>query len=117
MLVLMGAIIQGCTMLLCDMPALRTRSQSPIGMFYWEVNWRFLEYPINIYPRPIQLIFTSILPFGFISFYPVQVLLGKQEGILPQITMWLSPVVALLLVLLTALCWQKIMHRYESTGT
>jgi len=116
-LIITGALIQGCMMLICDMPALRTRSQSPTGMFYWDVNWWFSQYPVNIYPRPLQLIFTSLLPFGFISFYPVQVLLGKQEGILPQLTIWLSPVVAVILVIITVFCWRGITHRYESAGT
>jgi len=116
-LVIAGAVIQGCMMLICDMPALRTRSQSPTGMFYWEINWHFMRYPINIYPRPFQLIFTSILPFGFISFYPVQALLGKQEGILPVVMVWMSPVAAGLLILITAVCWHRVTNRYESAGT
>ena len=116
-LIIMGAVIQGCMMLICDMPSLRTRSQSPTGVLFWEVNWRFIEYPINIYPRPFQLIFTSLLPFGFISFYPVQVLLGKQVGIFAQVTMWLSPAVAVVLIFITALCWRAMTRRYESAGT
>jgi ABC-2 type transport system permease protein len=116
-LIIAGAAIQGCMMLICDMPALRTRSQSPAGMFFWEVNWSFARYPISIYPRPIQLVFTSVLPFGFISFYPAQVLLGKQEGIFAQAAIWLSPVTAALLMTVTALCWQGVTRRYESAGT
>ncbi|MCL2821437.1 MAG: ABC-2 family transporter protein [Oscillospiraceae bacterium] len=117
LLIITGAVIQGCMMLICDMPALRTRSQSPTGMFFWDVNWWLIQYPISIYPRPVQLLFTSILPFGFIGFYPVQVLLGKQEGILPEITIWLSPVVAVMLIFITVLCWRGLTSRYESAGT
>lgn len=116
-LVIAGAVIQGCMMLICEMPALRTRSQSPAGMFFWEVNWWFSRYPVTIYPRPVQIIFTSVLPFGFIGFYPVQVLLGKQEGVFAQITIWLSPAVAAALIFITALCWRGLTRRYESAGT
>jgi len=116
-LIVAGAVVQGCMMLICDMPALRTRSMSPTGIFYWDINFWVVRYPINIYPRPIQLIFTSILPFGFISFYPVQVLLGKHEGILPHIMIWLSPLVAAALLFITIICWRGITRRYESAGT
>jgi len=116
-LIITGAFIQGCMMLICDMPAIKTRSLSPAGTLYWDVNWLFIKYPISIYPRPLQLIFTSILPFGFIGFYPVQVLLGKQEGILPQIMIWMSPVVAVILIFITAAFWRGITRRYESAGT
>jgi ABC-2 type transport system permease protein len=75
-LIIASAVIQSCLMLICDMPALRTRSQSPTGTFFWELNWQFARYPLSIYPRPLQLIFTSVLPIGFISYYPVQILLA-----------------------------------------
>jgi ABC-2 type transport system permease protein len=117
LIIIAGAVIQGCMMLICDMPALRTRSQSPTGMLYWNVNWWFSRYPIIIYPRPLQWLFTTVLPFGFISFYPVQVLLGKQEGIFAQVTIWMSPAVAVLLIFITALCWRGVTRRYESAGT
>jgi len=112
-----GAVIQGCMMLICDMPAMRTRSESPTGVFFWDINFWFLQYPISIYPKPLILLFTSVLPFGFINFYPIQVLLGKQEGILPQIMIWLSPVVAAVLLFVTGLCWRGLTRRYESAGT
>jgi ABC-2 type transport system permease protein len=114
--ILNGAVITACMMLICDMPAIRTRSQSPTGMFFWQMR-EFNQYPITIYPRIIQYVFTVILPFGFISFYPIQVLLGKQDGLLPHVNMWLSPLVATLLVGITALCWRLVSSRYESAGT
>jgi len=115
-IIISGAVITACMMLICDMPALRTRSQSPISMFYWQMR-EFTQYPITIYPRIIQFIFTTILPFGFIAFYPSQVLLGKQDGLLPHINMWLAPGVALVLVGITALCWRVMSRGYESAGT
>jgi len=111
-----GAVITACLMLIFEMPAFRTRSQSPLRMFFWEGR-EFNQYPITIYPRPLQMLFTSIIPFGFVSFYPIQVLLGKQDGLLPQVTIWLAPVVAAVLVVITALCWRVISRGYESAGT
>ena len=115
-LVVSGSVITGCMMLICEMPAMRTRSQSPTSMLFWDLRI-FSQYPLVIYPRPIQFIFTAVLPYAFINFYPTQVLLGKQDGLFAQITMWLSPFVALILIAITALCWQKICRGYESAGT
>jgi len=115
-IVISGSVIQGCMLLLCNMLALRTRSQSPTGMLFWEV-WPFLRYPLSIYPRAIQFIFAIVLPYGFISFYPVQVLLGRQDGIFAGVAIWLSPVAAVLLIGVTVLCWNVISRGYESAGT
>lgn len=116
MLVVAGAVIQGCLMLICEMPSLRTRSASPTGVFFWELR-DFTQYPLNIYPKALQFIFTAVLPFGFVNYYPLQVLLQKNEGILPGITKWLSPVIAIILLGVTALCWRVVTRRYESAGT
>lgn len=114
--IICGAVINACMMLICDMPAIRTRSRSPTGLFFWQMR-DFTQYPITIYPRAIVFVFTTILPFGFVSFYPIQVLLGKEDGIFPRVTMWLSPVVAVLLIGVTALCWRVLSSKYESAGT
>jgi ABC-2 type transport system permease protein len=115
-MIISGAVIQGCMMLICDMPALRTRSKSPTRMFFWEGS-RFADYPISIYPTAIQFIFVTVLPFAFVSFYPVQILLGKSDGLFSDVAMWLSPMVSALLIGITSLLWRRIISRYESAGT
>jgi ABC-2 type transport system permease protein len=115
-MVIAGAVIQGCMMLLCEMPSFRTRSKSPAGMLFWEVRG-FMRYPVTIYPRPVQFVFAIVLPYGFISFYPIQVLLGKQDGLFAEVAMWLAPAAAVLLLGVTSLCWRGVSRGYESAGT
>ena len=115
-LILSGAAITGALMLLIDMPALRLRAQSPIHVFFWEGR-QFSQYPISIYPRPLQLLFTSVLPFGFVGYYPLLTLLGKSDALFGRWMGYLSPLVAALLCALTAACWRRIVTRYESAGT
>lgn len=115
-MIIAGAVINGCMMLICEMPALRLRSQSPVRALFWE-SWTMMRYPITIYPRPLQFVFTVVLPYGFVSFYPMQVLLGRTDGLLPGVTMWLSPFVAILLIGITGICWRKVSAGYESAGT
>jgi len=115
-LIISGATITACLMLTTGMPAIRTRSRSPLTMFFWQGR-EFTQYPITIYPRAVVILFTTMLPFAFVNFYPVQVLLGKEDGIMPRLTMWLSPLVAILLIGVTALCWRILSSKYESAGT
>jgi len=115
-LILAGSVITGCIMLLCEMPAMHTRSRSPFGMLFWETRM-FTRFPISIYPQSMQIVFTTILPLGFINFYPVQVLLGKQDGLWVPYTIWISPLVAALFVGITAFCWRRMSRHYESAGT
>ena len=39
----------------------------------------FAKYPINIFPAVFQVLFTVVIPFGFIGYYPAMYLLGKQR--------------------------------------
>lgn len=115
-ILLSGAVIQGSMMILCNLPALRTKSDSPTGVFFWELR-EFAKFPINIYSNIIQIIFTVILPYGFVNFYPMQALLGKREGVFNSSIMWFAPFVALLVFVVTALCWRKVIRQNESSGT
>ena len=115
-MILAGAVITGCLLVLFNLPALRTRSRSPFASLFWESRV-FTQYPITIYPQALQFIFTAVLPFAFINFYPAQVLLGRREGLAAPVTVWLSPIVACLLVMVCAFCWRKMSQSYESAGT
>jgi ABC-2 type transport system permease protein len=115
-MIISGGVITACMILVCEMPSLYTRSKSLTGVFF-DSGREFAQYPLTIYPCVIQVIFTTILPFGFVGFYPSQVLIGKHDGLLPQINMWLAPIVASLLVGITALCWRVLSRNYESAGT
>lgn len=115
LLVLSGAVITGCLMLLFDLPALRLRGESPLGVFFWEGR-RFSQYPLGIYPRPLQLVFSSLLPFGFVNYYPLLTLLGKTDGT----PLWMAsaaPLVALALLALTRYAFKRTIANYESAGT
>ncbi|MFZ5826048.1 MAG: ABC transporter permease [Bacillota bacterium] len=38
------------------------------------------RYPLPIYRKPLQLVMTWLLPYGLISFYPAEFLLGRAVG-------------------------------------
>jgi ABC-2 type transport system permease protein len=76
-------------------------------------NYLFAHYPLDIYPRAIQFFLTWIIPYGFASFYPASFLLGRDLGPL----VFISPLVALVLLVIGYRVWLLGLRRYESTGS
>ncbi|MCU5480536.1 ABC-2 type transport system permease protein [Bacillus sp. TE9106W] len=78
----------------------------------------FCEYPLNIFSRPIQYIFTVIVPMGFIGFYPSVTLLNKSGlSIVKNVTFWWCVVVAFILLTLSVSIWNQCIKSYSSAGS
>lgn len=75
--------------------------------------YEFTKYPLSIYNVVIRIILTTVIPFGFATFYPANYFLGHGHYA------WFglfSPVVALLVGYLTYLFWKFSLKHYQSTG-
>lgn len=72
------------------------------------------QYPLNIYGTGINFLLTYIIPIGFVSFYPSQYILGHTEY---YKYMFFSPVVALILGVLSILIWKFGIKNYQSTNS
>lgn len=112
-----GGIISGCVFLISSLPsvvAIGNVSLKNITYVFKDV----VQYPLPIFGTPLQIILTVFIPLGFTTFYPLQPLLGKQDmGIFPVFIQYLSPLVAIVMVLLLLLAWRTVINKYESTGT
>jgi ABC-2 type transport system permease protein len=78
---------------------------------------KFAGYPISIFPRWIQDILIFVLPFAFVNFFPVQFYLRKPD----MAAFWggflyLTPVIAAVLVTASLLFWKVSLKRYTGTG-
>jgi ABC-2 type transport system permease protein len=71
------------------------------------------QYPLTIYNRFIKTFFTWILPFGFISFYPINFFINKGYFYLS----FLSPFVAIVLWFIALRVWNFGLKNYTSTGS
>ena len=112
-----GALIHGSFILLTTLPSLFIVSENHWGFLYWGLK-DILDYPLAIFGRPVQLLFTFVLPYSFINFYPAQPLLEKSDLLLfPPFIQYMTPLVGLVLACLTALAWWKAAQKYESTGS
>jgi len=72
-------------------------------------------YPLNIFPRGIIIFLMFIIPFGIVTYLPMQYLLGKIYGI-----GWLyavMPLAGVLFILPCLLAWRVGVRRYSSAGS
>ncbi len=76
-------------------------------------------YPLSIYPYVLQVIFTFIIPIGFISFYPAAEFLGKgsESFQLPLNFALATPAVGLVCFMLSQWIFRRGMKSYESAGS
>lgn len=69
------------------------------------------KYPLVYFPRPVQLIATSLVPAGLVAAVPVGVLVG-QAG-----PLWLTVIGLCLATAVTALHWRVALRRYNSASS
>lgn len=74
----------------------------------------FAKYPINIYPKIIQIILTYIFSYSLTSYYPVRYILIDSLNIYVFIKIVM---IVLILILLTKIIWKQGEKRYESSGS
>lgn len=73
------------------------------------------RYPLKIFGKGLRLLFTFVIPIGFIAYYPAGYFLGdKLEN--PVLT-YLSPVIGLLFFLISCKIWECFAERYAGTGS
>ena len=74
----------------------------------------FSRYPLTIFHPVLQFILSWVIPFGFVAFYPATHFLGRHDFAL---FCYLTPVVALISLLVAAAAWSFGVSRYTSTGS
>jgi ABC-2 type transport system permease protein len=84
----------------------------PVTRIIFDYN-EFAKYPITIYPQFVRVVLTWVIPYAFASYYPANVLLGRDTGVF----ILLGPVVAIVLTLVAYRIWLFGMRHYNSTGT
>lgn len=82
-----------------------------------EIVRKTTQYPITIYPGILQALFTFILPFGFISFYPSSEFFSFNNLFnLPlNFALW-TPLVGTILLVIANRVFEYGLKIYESAG-
>lgn len=116
---IVGAIlIQGSVLIFTGALSFKfVRAVSVRDVFIYRIR-TFIDYPISIYSAGIQVFLTVIVPYGFVNFYPVEALLGKQENIVPN---WIADVGGIVIGVVLIVCsykfFMKYVEKYQSTGS
>ena len=75
------------------------------------------QYPIDIYPRPLRMIFTVIAPFAQVLHIPAGFILDKPVWGWPVWTAFAAPLSGTLFFALMYLIFRRAMRFYRSTGS
>lgn len=117
-IIISGAMIQGAMFLITAIPVFWIiDGGSLISLLYYNLK-EFIRYPLSIYNKFIQILLTVVIPYGFISFYPSQLLLRKDDFLMFSSSLqYLSPVVGIIMILIALFFWKIGVKHYESTGS
>ena len=75
------------------------------------------EYPSDIYPRPLRVLFTVIAPFALVMHVPASMILDKPLYGWPEWVAFVTPLSGLVLFGIMYLLFRKAMRFYRSTGS
>ena len=75
------------------------------------------QYPVDVFPRPLRILFTVIAPFALVMHVPASVILGKPVFGWPEWAAWISPLSGLVLYGIMVLLFSRSMRFYRSTGS
>ena len=75
------------------------------------------QYPVDVYPRPLRILFTWVAPFALSMHLPISHVLGKPLFDVPMALVWLAPLAGPLFFLLMTRVWYIGVKHYRSTGT
>lgn len=118
LLMLFGAALIHCALFMfSNIPVFWMIKSDAIRSLRWNLE-SFIRIPISIYKRWIQIVLTFILPVAFISFYPSQYFLQKNDflGFNPYIG-YLTPVIGIVLFYLGYQFFKLGVKNYKSTGS
>ncbi|MFJ9823453.1 ABC transporter permease [Streptomyces sp. NPDC101160] len=88
------------------------RQDAMLSTLIWRFD-SFAQLPMSFYPKWVVAVFSTVLPFAFVGYYPCLYILGKTDSPL----VWAFPLAGPLLMIPAVLLWRRGLTRYCSTGT
>lgn len=115
--ILAGTLIEMTITLIVACIAFWTgRSRRANGLMM-QINVMIQHYPVDIFGSAFRVVVTGLIPVAFMNYYPSMMLLGKVD---PQSPWWwlayISPLVALIMIAVSASVWRFALAHYSSSG-
>lgn len=112
-----GTLIRGAVWIFCGSLSFWTKSTANFSDMVGTLFERVSVYPLTIYPKWTQVLFTCFLPLAWITFYPVKGILGMEESVIPIPMAVVSLGVGVIMFALSCGLFRIGMSRYESAGS
>ena len=116
LVVISGTVIETTLTLMMACISFWTGRSSMAVDLIMEFNMLVQHYPIDIFGSWFRVVVTGLIPVAFMNYYPALILLHKVNQNVVWWMGYLSPIVALLLVGMTAVVWHFALRRYSSSG-
>lgn len=73
----------------------------------------FGQYPMGLFRREVILVFTFLIPLACVNYYPISYILGKSDNI------WylISPLMTVILFIMSIITFNRCIRHYEGTGS
>lgn len=114
--ILCGTVIENCIVWIISSTAFWLgRSRALLGVLL-QVNFLTPQYPMEIFGYGFRVFITAFLPFAFMNYYPLTVLLGKPNAMGMGWIAYMAPVVAVILLLVGTIVWRRGLRVYTSSG-
>lgn len=118
MVVIGAALIRGGVYMVMGTITFWTKSTARFGGFSQEMFDKGTQYPLSMYPRVIQFVFTFIIPIGWVSFYPAKDMLGIKDGFefvgnMPAMTL----LIGIVTMIIAGAFFNLGLKKYESAGS
>lgn len=91
------------------------RSRALLGVVL-QVSHLTPQYPLDIFGYSVRVFITAFVPFAFMNYYPLTVLLGKPNALGVWWVPFIAPLNATVLAMLGYTLWRRGLAVYTSTG-
>jgi len=94
------------------MLAFRHGEVSQLGNLFFQLT-RLGNYPVTVFPGPLQFFLTYVLPAGLTATYPTLVMLGRAD---PGPIVGAAAAICLTWILVLGQAWGRAVRAYDSPG-
>lgn len=108
-----GAFIYAGISILFSTASFFTSTKVDFANLVFEFS-EFAMYPMGIYNKSLRILFSTLIPIAFVSYYPS---LGIFESVKNILLLILLPVISFVYFLITVKVWNIGLKRYGSTGS
>ena len=108
-----GAFIEFSLSLLMNCGTVVSPNLRSLYGAYYQLVLIGQRYPLNLFSKGLQAALTFVFPLGFINYYPMLFLIGRDRGIVGC----LSPAVAMVFTILAVSVFHRTLRRYSSAGS